>query len=103
MSAQERAEDLLVFYIRHVWEAAGLRWQGDNEAEVRSVVDAVLAAAGQQVREAEARISVLEGTVAGLRQDLEAVASRAGILEAARAQDAQALAELPGERRGGER
>jgi hypothetical protein len=45
MSARERAEQLLVWYFQHAWEAAGLKWDGDNESEVRSIVDAILDAA----------------------------------------------------------
>lgn len=53
--------------------------------------------------EALGRLAVLEGAVHGLRQDLEALGSRIGLLEAARTQDAQALAELLGQQRGGDR
>jgi hypothetical protein len=39
--SRTQAENLLVHYLRTVWEKAGLRWEGDNDAEVRSIVDAL--------------------------------------------------------------
>jgi hypothetical protein len=38
---KERAERLLVHYIRLSWERAGLGWDSDNEAEVGSIIDAL--------------------------------------------------------------
>jgi hypothetical protein len=45
VTPRERAEDLLVWYVCKAWEAAGLKWDGDNDSEVRSIVDAALDAA----------------------------------------------------------
>lgn len=39
MDARARAAHLLNFYLRQVYEAAGLRWTTDNEAEVMGIVD----------------------------------------------------------------
>jgi hypothetical protein len=39
MTARDHAEELLVHYMRTAWQAAGLRWDDDNE--VRSIVDAL--------------------------------------------------------------
>jgi hypothetical protein len=38
---KDRAERLLVHYIRLSWERAGLGWDADNEAEVGSIIDAL--------------------------------------------------------------
>jgi hypothetical protein len=50
VSAQDKAADLLVYYLRTVWGAAGLRWDEDNEAEVRNLVDWLGAAAEDAAR-----------------------------------------------------
>lgn len=45
MSApSDRAEQLLRYYLRTVWEAAGMSWDEDNDAEVGGIVDALCAA-----------------------------------------------------------
>jgi hypothetical protein len=38
-TASDAAADLLIFYIRCAWEAAGLGWEPDNSAEIRNLVD----------------------------------------------------------------
>jgi hypothetical protein len=45
VSPRDRAAQLLRFYIRHAWEAAGKRWDGDNDAEIEVLVDALIGAA----------------------------------------------------------
>lgn len=42
---QESASKVLVYYIRKLWEKAGLRWDADNEAEVRGIVNDIIRAA----------------------------------------------------------
>lgn len=37
-----KAANTLVHYLCTVWEAAGLTWTADNEAEVRGLVDDLL-------------------------------------------------------------
>jgi hypothetical protein len=41
----ERAGDLLTFYLRRATEAAGARWDGDNEGEIRDAVGHIVDAA----------------------------------------------------------
>jgi hypothetical protein len=41
----ERAEQLLTFYLREAWEAAGKPWGSDDDSEVGSIVDAIVQAA----------------------------------------------------------
>jgi hypothetical protein len=68
MIARQRAEDLLVWYIRHAWEAAGIDWESDNDAEVRSIVDAILEDTETRIRELEERIASLERSTPEARQ-----------------------------------
>jgi hypothetical protein len=42
MSQNDKAADLLVFYMAKAWESAGLTWQGDNDSEVRAIVDLIV-------------------------------------------------------------
>lgn len=46
MSARDDAADLLIWYMRKAWEAAGLTWEADNSAEMRNAVDRLMDAAG---------------------------------------------------------
>lgn len=39
MSAWDAAADLLIFYMRQAWEAAGKGWDSDNSTEMRNLVD----------------------------------------------------------------
>lgn len=39
---RERAERLLRHYLKLAWEKAGLRWDGDNDAEVRELVELLM-------------------------------------------------------------
>ena len=43
--ARECAQRTLVFYVRTAWEKAGLKWEADNESEVRGIVDDIIQAA----------------------------------------------------------
>jgi hypothetical protein len=36
-----QAGDMLVYYMQRAWTYAGLQWDGDNEAEVRSIIDLI--------------------------------------------------------------
>ena len=40
-----KAEHLLSHYLREVWEAAGLKWDGDHYAEVGEIVSLIIEAA----------------------------------------------------------
>jgi hypothetical protein len=42
-----RAKRLLVHYFRTVFEAAGLRWDSDNQAEIETAVEYLIDAAAQ--------------------------------------------------------
>ncbi len=48
---EDRAADLLVHYFREVWRRSGLTWDGDNDAEVRAIVDAFAEIVADQIRE----------------------------------------------------
>ena len=43
--ACDRASRILVYYIRTLWERSGMKWDSDNESEVRGVIEDILAAA----------------------------------------------------------
>jgi hypothetical protein len=45
----DRAGDLLIFYIAKMWEAAGLKWDSDNDNEIRNLVDHLISAAKTEV------------------------------------------------------
>ena len=45
--ATANAERVLIYYIRTVWERSGLKWDSDNEAEVRGIVEDILQAGDQ--------------------------------------------------------
>ena len=38
------ATDLLTYYLRTAWEAAGLSWDRDNDTEVGAIIEAIAAA-----------------------------------------------------------
>lgn len=42
------AHKLLTHYLRTVWEAAGLKWDGDNYAEAEEIVDLIIDAAAEE-------------------------------------------------------
>ena len=48
MSRKDRAITNLIWYIEHAWEAAGLHWDSDNDAEVADIVDAILDAVKEE-------------------------------------------------------
>ncbi len=53
--AKARAVRLLTHYVRMPWEAAGLKWDGDNDGEMEALVDELIEAAvsmGKLSREA---------------------------------------------------
>ena len=39
---ENKAKEILVYYIRKAWEAAGLKWDNDNTAKVETVIDLIL-------------------------------------------------------------
>lgn len=39
MSRRDDAKQSLRYYLRKAWEAAGLEWGSDNDAEVDNIVD----------------------------------------------------------------
>lgn len=47
---RERAEDMLVHYLSTVWRKAGLTWDGDNDQEVRSIVDSIVEMVDDDIR-----------------------------------------------------
>ncbi len=52
---QAEAEDLLDYYLRTVWRAAGLKWERDNATEVAALTEALIEAAVERMDEREAR------------------------------------------------
>ena len=46
---KQRAISLLQHYLKFGLEAAGYRWDGDNQSEVADIVDSIIDAAGQAV------------------------------------------------------
>ena len=51
------AKRLLTHYLRLVMEAAGERYDSDNEAEIESIVDCMIDAAKEELREEMAKQS----------------------------------------------
>lgn len=49
-NAARKAAEMLGFCMQQVYSAAGLRWDGDNEAEIGSVIDLIVEAASEDVR-----------------------------------------------------
>lgn len=43
------AKRILNYYIRKAWEAAGLRWDSDNEAEINAIVDEIVVGIKQEM------------------------------------------------------
>lgn len=50
-SNASHAKSLLVFYLRQVYESAGLQWDTDNEAEVDTIVEGIIDAAAEKAKE----------------------------------------------------
>lgn len=48
MNHSDEAADLLIFYMRRVWEEAGLTWDSDNSSEMRELVDHLIIAREDQ-------------------------------------------------------
>lgn len=44
-AAQERARKALKHYLRQATQAAGLKWDSDNDVEVEGIVDDIIEAA----------------------------------------------------------
>ena len=47
-----RAAYLMRFYLQQVYEAAGLRWDGDNDAEIQDMIECIVNAAKQEMAQA---------------------------------------------------
>ena len=43
--AQDKAVELLEWYVRPGWEASGRKWNSDNRAEIAAIVEMLVAAA----------------------------------------------------------
>lgn len=48
--AREQAVDTLQYYLRTVYEAAGLKWTSDNNSEVAGIVDDLIDASKMEFR-----------------------------------------------------
>jgi len=46
--SREQAVKLLTHYIQVAWTRAGLKWDSDNEAEIREAVESIIDAASNQ-------------------------------------------------------
>lgn len=45
------AEDLLVYYLRTLFQASGLNWDSDNDTEIRELIQAIVSEAKHQIKE----------------------------------------------------
>lgn len=54
MAAAERLADLLGFYLKTAFEAAGLPWDGDHYSEVQEMANFVVDIAREEIRDARA-------------------------------------------------
>lgn len=48
---KDKVAELLAFYMRRAWEAAGLGWDSDNEAEIYELAETIADLAREAVRE----------------------------------------------------
>lgn len=53
MNNREKAKSLLQHYFRHVWESAGLGWDGDNSSEIDELADCLIDAAKDEIKNEE--------------------------------------------------
>lgn len=49
-AARKSAQQTLTHYLRTAFEAAGLRWDSDNQAEVEGIVDSIIEAAKEETK-----------------------------------------------------
>jgi hypothetical protein len=52
MNPKEKAKDLIAFYFKTTFEAAGLEWTNDNNADMSCLVDLLLEAVKYEMPEA---------------------------------------------------
>lgn len=57
---QAQAKKFLSHYISRVWVEAGLPWSFDNDTEIETLVDDLMAPALDLIRELDQRITKLE-------------------------------------------
>lgn len=69
--ARQRAERALLHYLRTVWQRAGLHWDHDNAAEVRGIVEDLVAACIPEVPRAPT-------DVAGARHNIDPLTGKEG-------------------------
>lgn len=48
----ETARDYLTYYMQRAWQAAGIGWDGDNEAEVATIIDCIEAEIDRKIKAA---------------------------------------------------
>ena len=53
MDHEKEAKELLTYYLRKVWEKAGLNWNADNQAEAEGIADHLIEAACDRMEERE--------------------------------------------------
>ena len=44
----DKISQLLIHYMRHAWEKAGLKWTNDNDSEMREIVKLIIDEAADQ-------------------------------------------------------
>ena len=42
MDKAENAKKILCYYMRKAWEASGLKWDSDNDAEAAGIIDDIV-------------------------------------------------------------
>ena len=48
----ETAREYLTYYMQRAWQAAGIGWDGDNEAEVATIIDCIEAEIDRKIKAA---------------------------------------------------
>jgi hypothetical protein len=54
----KKANYLLRYYLRTIWEKAGLKWDSDNDAEVDEIIDDIENTISDEIEGSEARTEV---------------------------------------------
>ena len=61
--ASDRAKDFLNHYIQLIMENAGLRYDSDTRSELDQLIDEIISASSQEIKELKTRIEKLESAL----------------------------------------